>query len=414
MRHRKGRAHAGGRVPDRLRLHLLRHAIAAQGWRLLRVLFLRLGAMPADPSGTLGRSRHRGLLPRVKAIGFQKNGIDLAAQRNRSMTATSPAGGDARPWSAQCGAFQKTSARRGELRELAAITLKQEVLRIGRRLVIKETAISWSNHRCAMMGAALAYYSVFSFGPLLVISTAIAGLVFGPEAVHGEIAAQVAGLLGPAGAQALATLLAAANHPYQGTVATIFGIAMLLFAAIGVVAQLKEALNIVWDVAPSGNSGILPLIRGYVVSLAGVLALGFLLLVSLIFTAALAAIGKFVAPYFPETALQIVGSAVSFTLITILFAMMFKWLPDTPVDWRDVWLGAALTAALFEIGKFLIAFYVGKQALESAYGAATSLVMLLIWVYYSAQIVLFGAEFTHVYAKRHRAPAPDRLVQIGA
>jgi membrane protein len=265
-----------------------------------------------------------------------------------------------------------------------------------------------------MMGAALAYYSIFSFGPLLVISTAIAGLVFGPDAVHGEIAAQVAGLLGPAGAQALETLLAAANHPYQGALATIFGIATLLFAAIGVVAQLKEALNIVWDVAPSGNGGILQLIRGYVVSLAGVLALGFLLLVSLIFTAALAAIGKFVAPYFAETALQIVGSAVSFTLITILFAMMFKWLPDTPVDWRDVWLGAALTAALFEIGKFLIAFYVGKQALESAYGAATSLVMLLIWVYYSAQIVLFGAEFTHVYAKRHRAPAPDGLVQIGA
>jgi membrane protein len=287
-------------------------------------------------------------------------------------------------------------------------------LRIGRRLVIKETAISWSNHRCAMMGAALAYYSIFSFGPLLVISTAIAGLVFGPDAVHGEIAAQVAGLLGPAGAQALETLLAAAHHPYQGALATIFGVATLLFAAIGVVAQLKEALNIVWEVAPSGHSGILQMIRGYVVSLAGVLALGFLLLVSLIFTAALAAIGKFVAPYFPETALQIAGSGVSFTLITILFAMMFKSLPDTPVDWRDVWLGAALTAASFEIGKFLIALYVGKQALESAYGAATSLVMLLIWVYYSAQIVLFGAEFTRVYAKRHRAPAPDRLVQIGA
>jgi membrane protein len=282
-----------------------------------------------------------------------------------------------------------------------------------RRLVIKETAISWSNHRCSMMGAALAYYSIFSFGPLLVISTAVAGLVFGSDAVHGEIAAQVAGLLGSAGAQALETLLAAANRPYQGALATIFGIGTLLFAAVGVVAQLKEALNTVWSVETSGG-GFLQLIRGYVISLAGVLSLGFLLLVSLIFTAALAAIGKFVAPYFPEAALQTTGSAVSFGLVTILFAMMFKWLPDTPVEWRDVWLGAALTAALFEIGKFLIGFYVGKQALESTYGAATSLVMLLIWVYYSAQIVLFGAEFTHVYAKRRGVAGAEPLVGVKA
>ena len=265
-----------------------------------------------------------------------------------------------------------------------------------------------------MMGAALAYYSIFSFGPLLVISTAVAGLVFGPDAVHGEIAAQVAGLLGSAGAQALETLLAAANRPYQGALATIFGIGTLLFAAVGVVAQLKEALNTVWGVETSNSSGILQLIRTYVISLAGVLSLGFLLLVSLIFTAALAAIGKFVAPYFPEAAFQIAGSIVSFGFVTILFAMMFKWLPDTAVDWRDVWLGAALTAALFEIGKFLIGFYVGKQALESAYGAATSLVMLLIWVYYSAQIVLFGAEFTHVYAKRRGLPGAEPLAPVKA
>jgi membrane protein len=266
--------------------------------------------------------------------------------------------------------------------------------------MFKETAISWSGHRCSMMGAALAYYSIFSFGPVLVISTAIAGLVFGPDAVHGEIATQVAGLLGSAGAEALETLLAAANRPYQGALATIFGIGTLLFAAVGVVAQLKEALNTIWGVETSNSSGLLQLVRTYVISLAGVLSLGFLLLVSLIFTAALAAIGKFVAPYFPEATFQISGSILSLGFVTILFAMMFKWLPDTQVDWRDVWLGAALTAALFEIGKFLIGFYVGKLALESTYGAATSLVMLLIWVYYSAQIVLFGAEFTHVYAGR--------------
>src|SRR6202050_3332864 len=203
--------------------------------------------------------------------------------------------------------------------ELPAIT-RSTVFNYKRRSVIKETAISWSNHRCSMMGAALAYYSIFSFGPLLVISTAVAGLVFGPDAVQGEIAAQVEGLLGSAGAQALETLLAAANRPYQGALATIFGIGTLLFAAVGVVAQLKEALNTVWGVETANGGGILQLIRRYVISLAGVLSLGFLLLVSLIFTAALAAIGKFVAPYFPEAAFQITGSLVSFCFVTILFA----------------------------------------------------------------------------------------------
>src|SRR6202161_626551 len=232
-----------------------------------------------------------------------------------------------------------------------------------------------------MMGAALAYYSIFSFGPILVITTSIAGLVFGPDALHGEIAAQVAGLLGSAGAQALETLLAAANRPYPGALATLFRIGTLLFAAVGVVAQLKEALNTVWGVETSNSSGLLQLIRTYVISLAGVLSLGFLLLVSLIFTAALAAIGKFVAPYFPEAAFQITGSVVSFGFVTILFAMMFKWMPDNQVDWRDVWLGAALTAALFEIGKFLIGFFVWEKAFELTYCAGTSLLMFFVFVF---------------------------------
>jgi membrane protein len=278
--------------------------------------------------------------------------------------------------------------------------------------VIKETVLSWSAHRCSTLGAALAYYSIFSFGPLLVISTAIAGLAFGADAARGEIATQVHGLLGPASAQGLQALLAAANRPYQGLLATAFGLGTLVFAAVGVVVQLKAALNTVWEVEVPKSGGLWRTARGYLSSLAGVLSLGFLLLVSLILTAALAAFGKFVAPYFPEAAVQIIGSFVSFGFVTILFAMMFKWLPDAQVDWRDVWLGAALTAALFEIGKFLIGLYVGKQALESAYGAATSIVMLLIWVYYSSQIVLFGAEFTRVYAKRRTAPVTEPLVGI--
>jgi membrane protein len=237
--------------------------------------------------------------------------------------------------------------------------------------VIKETFVSWSNHKCSTFGAAIAYYSIFSFGPLLLIITVIAGTVFGPDVVR------------------------------SGVLATIFGIGTLLFAAVGVVAQLKAALNTVWDVEPSPEAGLWEFAWSYLVSLAGVVSLGFLLLVSLIFTAALAAAGDFVAPYMPEGTLQFGGSLISFAFITVLFAMMFKWLPDTRIHWHDVWFGAALTAVLFELGKFLIGFYVGKLGLESTYGAATSLVMLLIWVYYSAQIVLLGAEFTHVYARRH-------------
>lgn len=269
--------------------------------------------------------------------------------------------------------------------------------------MLKETFSSWSNHKCSTFGAALAYYSIFAFGPLMLIATVIAGMVFGTDAARGEIGGQVRKLLGDSGGQALQALLNGADHPYQGLLATIFGVGTLLFAAVSVVVQLKMALNTVWEVDTSTQSGWWDLARSYLVSLAGVASLGFLLLVSLILTATLSAAGKYFGSYLPEPTLQIVGSVVSFLIITALFAMMFKWLPDAPVDWRDVWLGAALTAALFEGGKFLIGYYVGRLALQSTYGAAASLVMLLIWVYYSAQIVLFGAEFTHVYAIRHSA-----------
>jgi membrane protein len=206
-------------------------------------------------------------------------------------------------------------------------------------------------------------------------------------------------------------MLAGASHPHQGMLATLIGIGTLVFAAVGVVVQLKDALNTVWNVDATPAEGYWRLIRGYLVSLAAVLSLGFILLVSLVFTAALAVVGKFVAPYLPEASLQVVGSLTSLALITLLFAMMFKWLPDTHVAWGEVWLGAAVTAALFEIGKVLIALYIGKQGLESTYGAATSLVMLLIWVYYASQIVLLGAELTHVLADRRGA---RRLFQAAA
>ncbi len=274
--------------------------------------------------------------------------------------------------------------------------------------LFKAAAASWVDHKDARLGAALAYYSVFSLGPLLVIAVAVAGLVFGEEAARGGIERQLRGFLGETAAKAVDAMLAGANKPQQSAVATAIGIAFLLFAAVGVVVQLKDAFNTVWEVDARKISGAWQFVRAYLVSLAAVLALGFLLMVSLVFTAALSAIGKYVSAALPEVSLQIAGSLTSFIAITVMFAMMFKWLPDTPVAWRDVWPGAAITAALFEIGKILIGIYIGSQALDSSYGAAASLVVVLIWVYYSSQIVLLGAEFTHIYAMRRRVTAPPR------
>src|SRR6516162_2921708 len=206
------------------------------------------------------------------------------------------------------------------------------------------------------------------------------------------------------------------------------GVGALMFAAVGVVIHFKDALNTVWEVEPAKASGIWRFVWTYMVSLAAVISLGFLLLVSLLLTTALAVGGKYVAPYVPELAMHALGSVVSFGMITLLFAMMFKWLPDTDVPWGDVWLGAAVTAALFEIGKLLIGLYIGKQGLESTYGATASLVVLLIWVYYSSQLVLMGAEFTRTYAKRRAlgnisasgdpppiaAPGVDHYVHVAA
>ena len=196
-------------------------------------------------------------------------------------------------------------------------------------------------------------------------------------------------------------MLAGASQRKEGILATVVGIATLLLGATGVVVQLKDALNSVWEADERAGSGIWGFLRSYIVSLAGILGLGFLLLVSLLLTTALSAGSNLFAPFLPEAVLQIFSFLVGFAVSSLLFAMMFKWLPDAEIGWRDVWLGGVVTAALFEIGKFLIGFYIGKQGLESTFGAASSIVVLLVWVYYSAQIVLYGAEFTYVYAQQH-------------
>jgi membrane protein len=267
--------------------------------------------------------------------------------------------------------------------------------------LLRETATSWVDHNAARLGAALAYYSIFSLGPLLVIAISVAGLFFDADATRDAVSGQLQSLLGDSGSKAVNSMLAgAAGHSTAGILSTLLGVGTLLFAAIGVVVQLKDALNTVWDVKAPEGGGVWKFLRTYLVSLAGVLGVGFLLLVSMLLSTVLAAVGKFVAPLLPEFVFQVLEFAVSFVVITLLFAMMYKWLPDAQIAWHDVWVGAAVTSLLFDLGKLAIGLYIGKQGLESTYGAAASIVVVLIWVYYSAQIILMGAEFTHVYALR--------------
>jgi membrane protein len=227
---------------------------------------------------------------------------------------------------------------------------------------------NWSRHRSARLGAALAYYSVFSLGP---------------EA-----------------------MLKGASSVEAGGIAAVSGVGLLLIAALGVVVQLKDALNTIWDAPEPEGSGMWWYIRTYLISLAGVMALGFLLMVSLVISTVLAGISTWAGTVGSEAVLwEGVNFAVSLGVLAGLFAMLFKWFPDVPVRWRDVWPGALASALLFEAGKLAIAWYIGSQGLESTYGAAASLVVLLIWVYYTAQIVLFGAEISHAYAHRTSRPA---------
>lgn len=266
--------------------------------------------------------------------------------------------------------------------------------------ILKTSGENWLAHNDARLGAAIAYYSIFSLGPLLVIAMTVAGLFFGRDAVETEVSESLGALLGNEGAEAVEDMLAGASQPSEGGLAALIGAGALLFAAIGVVIELKNALNTIWRVGNAREKGFWRFIRTYILSLAAVVSVGFLLLVSLTLTATLAAIGTRLAGSLPDGILQLAGSAASFLLVTTIFAMIFRFLPDTVVPWRSVWLGAAITGVLFELGKLGIGLYIGKLGLESSYGAAASLVVVLIWVYYSAQILLFGAELTHAHATR--------------
>lgn len=271
--------------------------------------------------------------------------------------------------------------------------------------LLKTTFSEWSKDKAPKQGAALAYYTVFSIVPLLVIIIAMIGLVFGQEAAQSYILQQISTLVGEQSAEALKDMIQRATKPTTGMIATVVAFATLLFGASGLFGELQDSLNTIWGVKPKEGRGIWGLLRDRFLSFMTLLGTGFLLLVSLVLSAGLSAMGKWFSGWLPlrEFVLQSLNLLVSLIVITGLFALMFKVLPDARIAWKDVWVGAFMTAVLFTVGKFAIGLYLGKSDVGSAYGSAASLVIVLIWVYYSAQIFLFGAEFTKVYANKYGA-----------
>lgn len=281
--------------------------------------------------------------------------------------------------------------------------------------LLKQTANEWLEDQAPMLGAGLAYYTVFSLAPLLIIAIALAGFFLGPEAAQGRIFDELRGLLGNESARAMQDIVASASDkPSTGVFATIVGVVTLLFGASSVFGQLQLALNTVWGVKPKPGRGILGFIRTRFLSFGFIIVIGFLLLVSMMLTVTISFIVEWVGGM-SETAEMLTYSTnfvLSFGIITLLFALIFRFLPDAKVAWRDVWIGAAITALLFSFGKFGLGIYLGAGAVGSSFGAAGSLIVLLVWVYYSAQILLFGAEFTQVYANRfghHVSPSEHAI-----
>jgi membrane protein len=273
--------------------------------------------------------------------------------------------------------------------------------------LVKDAVSEWQEDNVPLFAAALAYYTIFSLAPLLVIAIAIAGAFFGEEAAQREIAGQIQGMVGKEGAEAIQAMIQNANKPNAGgAIATLFSVVTLLLGASGVFGQLQTALNTIWEVKPKPSQGIKSFLQARFLSFAMVVVIGFLLLVSLVLSAILAGISNFFGSFLPAlTALGVILNFVlSFAITTFLFAAIYKFLPDVKVPWRNLWVGAAVTSFLFSIGRFLIGLYLGNSAVGSTYGSAGSLIVILVWVFYSAQILLIGAEFTQVYSKYRGVP----------
>jgi membrane protein len=270
--------------------------------------------------------------------------------------------------------------------------------------LFKLTYQGWKEDNASRLSAALAYYTVFSLAPMLIIAIAVAGLLWQREAVQEQVLSQIGGLVGEQGRVFISDLLESASRPAQGIVATVIGIITLIFAALGLFNELHNSLNTIWDVqegkAQNFWQGIKQVVVNRFLSFTMILGIGFMLLVSLVISTGISALGTWIGGVLPfhEIVLQIINLVISIGIITVLFALIFKVLPDAEIAWRDVWMGAFVTAVLFSIGKTLIGMYLGSSAVANSFGAAGSLVLLLLWVYYSAQVLLFGAEFTQVYA----------------
>jgi len=284
--------------------------------------------------------------------------------------------------------------------------------------LIRAAVRNWQNDRAPRMGAALAYYIALSLAPTVLILLAIAGLAFGAQATEGRLVSQIQGLVGYEGAKAIQTMIEGARRPSRGIAATVLGLVTVFFAASAVVSELRDAMNTIWrvpeDTTSSTVQSIFNLVKERLLSFALVLASGLFLVVSLIVNAWIFAAGKYlnsgIAP--PEALLQTTDWVVSFVVLTVLFAFIFKALPRVPLHWGDVTIGAVATSVLFAAGKFLLGLYLGRSSFTDTYGAAGSLIIMLVWVYYSAQVLFLGAEFTRAYACRFGsmcAPDTDQL-----
>jgi membrane protein len=271
----------------------------------------------------------------------------------------------------------------------------------------KESVRAWINDYAPSMGAAVAFYTIFSLAPIFIIVIAVAGLVFGQEAARAELLSQIADMVGEDGAAAVEGVLSDASRPGRGLLGMLFGIAAIVIGATTVFTELRSALNRIWRVPDPPSGGIWLTIRSRIIALVLVLAVAGLLLGMVGISAAISALGDLWSVYFGgwEIAIRIVDLVVSFAILTTLFALIYRYVPHSSIAWSDVWLGAAVTAVLFIIGRYLIGLYLGTAGIGSGFGAAGSLVVLLMWVYYSAQIFLLGAEFTWVYAHRHGSRA---------
>ena len=277
---------------------------------------------------------------------------------------------------------------------------------------IARTAVSaWFDDNASSLGAALAFYTLFSVAPILIIAVAIAGYIFGPAVAQTQVLAQLQGLIGDAGAAAIRDLLLNAHYSDKKGFAAAIGVVTLVVGATSVFGELQNALERIWQTpTPVKQVGWWRFARSRVLSVGMVLGVGFLLLVSLVASAALAAFGGWLGAFLPqlEVLLPVLDLVLSFGMTVLLFALIYKYVPREPIPWGDVWIGAAVTALLFTVGKVLIGIYLGKSSFNSAYGAAGSLVILLLWIYYSAQIFLLGAEFTRAFAYEHGSRSSNK------